>query len=920
MSLTIAISPGGHLSVIEAADSVPVVADSTKKLLHSAFAESSASGLLLLASHSISEELPTAFVFWRGLTRQFFQAVCQLGEGGFDQWKEIPTPSHEQLDLLIADAPPMLGLEYLNVDVLKRLWVELRELVVERALSCSDGPASFLQTVNPLWHLLGRVTFHVAENKRDESRPFAFMATFTSRLSGQARLQHIPLAEALKLYAAANDREKLESLLEPVRRAAAKSPVVRELLDSKQLFAPQAWTIRQTYRFLTESVAMEEAGVVVRMPNWWSARQPPRPQVRVTIGGKASSTVGMKSLLDFEVDLAVDGEPLTDAERRQLMAGTEGLALLRGKWVEVNREKLAQALDHWEGLANAHAGGIDFIQGMRMLAGAKLATNDDVDEQVASWSRITSGDWLRETLNQLRDPSSITNCEPGRDLQATLRPYQSEGVRWLWFMTELGLGSCLADDMGLGKTIQVIDLLLQRKRHVALQARPASKKSKQPANQHAPSLLIVPASLIGNWREELKRFAPQLTVFIAHRSECDSETFEKIAKDPEKTLAGYDVVIATYSLTRSQNWLSNIHWSLLVLDEAQAIKNASSSQTKSVKKITAAGRIVLTGTPVENNLGDVWSLFDFCCPGLLGSAGEFKKFVKKLNQQQDSTAFGALRRLVRPYILRRMKTDPNIVPDLPEKTEMRTECGLSKKQAVLYENAVKDLARRLEETEEAEGIARKGLVLSMLMQFKQICNHPAQYLTGSAFTPAESGKFERLALLCEPIIARQEKMLVFTQFQSMTRPLAEYLATVFGREGLVLDGTTPVKKRAELVRTFQADDGPPFFVISLKAGGTGLNLTAASHVVHFDRWWNPAIENQATDRAFRIGQKRNVLVHKFVCRGTIEERIDTMIRDKQAVADQLLGEDTAPMLTEMSDDELLRFVALDIGKATADDL
>ena len=379
-------------------------------------------------------------------------------------------------------------------------------------------------------------------------------------------------------------------------------------------------------------------------------------------------------------------------------------------------------------------------------------------------------------------------------------------------------------------------------------------------------------------------------------------------------------MIATYSLTRSQNWLGNIHWSLLVLDEAQAIKNASSSQTKSVKKLTAAGRIVLTGTPVENNLGDVWSLFDFCCPGLLGSAGEFKKFVKKLNQQQDSTAFGALRRLVRPYILRRMKTDPNIVPDLPEKTEMRTECGLSKKQAVLYENAVKDLAKRLKEDDEIDGIARKGLVLSMLMQFKQICNHPAQYLTGSAFNPAESGKFERLALLCEPIIARQEKMLVFTQFQSMTEPLADYLATVFRREGLVLDGKTPVKKRAELVRAFQADGGPPFFVISLKAGGTGLNLTAASHVVHFDRWWNPAIENQATDRAFRIGQKRNVLVHKFVCRGTIEERIDTMIRDKQAVADQLLGEDSAPMLTEMSDDELLRFVALDIGRATADDL
>jgi non-specific serine/threonine protein kinase len=300
----------------------------------------------------------------------------------------------------------------------------------------------------------------------------------------------------------------------------------------------------------------------------------------------------------------------------------------------------------------------------------------------------------------------------------------------------------------------------------------------------------------------------------------------------------------------------------------------------------------------------------------LGTASQFRKFVKRLNGRQDPQAFGALRRLVRPYILRRLKTDPGIVPDLPEKTEMRTECGLSKKQAILYGRLVTELTARLKQ---AEGIARRGLVLTTLMQLKQICNHPSQYLGSGPYSPADSGKFERLRMLCEPIVERQERMLIFTQFQTLTQPLADFLATIFDRPGLVLHGGTPVRKRTELVAQFQAPSGPPFFVVSLKAGGSGLNLTAASHVVHFDRWWNPAVENQATDRAFRIGQRRNVLVHKFVCRGTVEERIDSLIQSKQHVADQLLKQEGETLLTEMDDDELLDFVALDMQRAAADE-
>ncbi len=903
MSLSLLITPGGHLRVVQDPESLPEMSGQATEALQQAFGKSSAEGLLLLASPDFALELPAALVFWRSLARQFFQAVCQLGEGGFQKWQSVDAPSEEELALLAAEAPPMRGLEYLTAGLLRALWNELRELAAARAADFPEGPAAWLRGVNPLWHLLGRVTFHLAENKRDPERPFAFLATYTHKLSGQARLQHLPLAEALKTYASAKDQQKLESLLEPVRRAAECSPLAKELLDKRSLFAPQAWTVRQAHRFLTESPAIEAAGVVVRLPDWWSPRNRPHPQVQVRIGGQPASAFGLNELLDFQVAVSLDGETLTADERAELLAGTDGLMLLRGKWVEVDQTKLQQALDHWKLVAAEHPGGIDFIAGMRLLSGADLSARETVDEEVASWSRITAGDWLRDTLERLRQPENIDALQPGRDLNATLRPYQAAGVRWLWFMLELGLGACLADDMGLGKTIQIIDLLLQRKRA-------AGGKSR------GPSLLVVPASLIGNWRQELARFAPTLTVFFAHRSETSAEILDRVAADSVRELATYDLVITTYGLVRRQDWLTKMKWSLGVLDEAQAIKNAGSAQTKSVKKIMAAGRIVLTGTPVENHLGDLWSLFDFCSPGLLGSATQFKQFVKRLSKQQDSQAFGSLRRLVRPYILRRMKTDPDIVPDLPDKTEMRTECGLSKKQAALYERTVKDLAKRLDS---AEGIARKGAVLSTLMQLKQICNHPDQYLACTAYLPDQSGKFERLALLCEPIAERQEKALVFTQFQSITQPLADYLATVFGRPGLVLHGGTPVRKRGELVRSFQDEEGPPFFVVSLKAGGSGLNLTAASHVIHFDRWWNPAVENQATDRAFRIGQKRNVLVHKFVCRGTVEERIDEMLTSKQAVADQLLSAEGEMRLTELSNDELLRFVSLDIGRATAEE-
>ncbi|HZZ71034.1 MAG TPA: DEAD/DEAH box helicase [Pirellulales bacterium] len=909
MNLGLAITPSGRFVTETAPEHVPPLPGKAAETLAEKFAESNAAGLLALIGAPTPAELPPSLAYWRGFASRFFQAVRQLKDPALDRWDMVPAPGDETLLQWVALAPPMRGLEYLTVELLRASWQSLREVAAATAAAFDGGAEAYLRELNPLWHLLGRVTFHLAENKRDERRPFAFLATYAHRLSGQARLAHLPLSEALKTYAQAQDQHQLDSVLEPVKLAARHSPLARELLDSKAIFAPQAWTIQQAYRFLQETPRIEAAGIVVRVPDWWSARRPPRPQVQVLLGTKPASVVGVDQLLDFNVHIALEGEPLSEKEYRALLAGTEGLVLLRGKWVEVDRQKLQQALDHWKQLQHGHAAGIDFIHGMRLLAGADFKELESADAPIAVWSNITAGDWLKNTLERMRHPQADQGCVPGRDLQATLRPYQAEGVQWLWFMTELGLGACLADDMGLGKTIQIIDLLLQRKR--------ASRKgaaSKRPP----PSLLVVPASLLGNWRAELARFGPPLNTFFAHRSETSAAELERVAAEPDTALANVDLVVTTYSLVRRQSWLAGRRWSLVMLDEAQAIKNNASAQARSVKQLQGASRIVLTGTPVENHLGDLWSIFDFCCPGLLGTAAQFKKFVKRLNERPDAQAYGGLRQLVRPYILRRMKTDPAIVPDLPQKTEMRTECSLSKKQAVLYEQVVAALAQRLKEAEPKNDIARRGLVLSTLMQLKQICNHPAQYLKRADFRAEESGKFDRLTLLCEPIAERQERALVFTQFQSLTEPLAEFLATIFGRPGLVLHGGTPIGKRAELVRAFQAELGPPFLVISLKAGGSGLNLTAASHVIHFDRWWNPAVENQATDRAFRIGQRRNVLVHKFVCRGTLEERIDATIRDKQAIADQVLSAEPELRLTELNDEELLRFVSLDIERATAE--
>ena len=725
--------------------------------------------------------------------------------------------------------------------------------------------------------------------------PFAFLATYTTRLSAHAKAQHLPLGQALGEYAGAANRDRLLSLLLPVQRASESCAWLKAMVDAGEIFHPLRWRPSEAMQLLRDVPQLESAGVVVRMPATWHANRPPRPQVTAKVGGKLLSGLGQDALLDFRMDVTLDGETLNPAEVRELLAKSDGLALVRGRWVEVDRERLSRMMEYFgEAERVAAERGFSLRDALRMIAGADVKADDDSAASQADWGKVVAGPWLAETLKGLRSPEELAGIDPGSALNGTLRPYQQVGVRWLYLLAKLGLGACLADDMGLGKTIQILSLLLVLR--------------NQNRDQRQPSLLVAPASLLANWASELERFAPSLNALVAHPSALPAADLMTLAPG---RLQDVDLVITSYGSLLRIPWIADASWRLVVIDEAQAIKNPDAKQTRIAKKLKAQAKFALTGTPVENRIGDLWSIFDFMNPGLLGTSKEFSNFVKRL-EGRTHNPYAPLRELVRPYILRRLKTDKTVIADLPDKTEVKAFCQLSRKQAALYKQAVEELAEALGR---ADGIRRKGLVLSFLMRFKQICNHPSQWLGDGAWSEEDSGKWVRLRDIGEVIAAKQEKVLVFTQFREMTAPLAAFLESIFGRAGLVLHGETEVKKRRDLVRRFQEEEVVPFFVLSLKAGGAGLNLTAASHVVHFDRWWNPAVENQATDRAFRIGQSKNVLVHKFVCRGTVEEKIDQMIESTRQLSKDLIEGGADLLLTELQDEDLLKLVALDLNAA-----
>ena len=635
------------------------------------------------------------------------------------------------------------------------------------------------------------------------------------------------------------------------------------------------------YHFLThEAEALRQAGYGVMLPAWWvgrGTRQRLAAKARIWQDNtQGSGTLSLDSMLKFDWEVVL-GDRSISIEELEMMASLKSpLVKMRGRWVTVSTEEIHAAIDL---LKKGHSDGS--IQDMvRMDLGV-----DNIPEGL-EWGGISSTDAIQDVLEKLNGRASMEEIKPPQGFVGKLRPYQLRGYAWLSFLRQWGLGGCLADDMGLGKTVQMLALIQQDRR----------------AGEERPALLVCPTSVINNWEREAARFTPDLSVLIHHgASRLRGKAFDKAATD-------HALVVTSYGLAlRDIKAIREVSWSGVVLDEAQNIKNAHTKQAQAIRTIHSDYQFALTGTPVENSVADLWSIMEFLNPGFLGGQEEFRRnFLLPIQARQDKTTAKRLRRATGPFILRRLKTDKSVISDLPDKIEIKEYCTLTKEQATLYASVLQEIEQALED---AEGIQRRGMILGALSKLKQVCNHPAHLLKDGSAIPHRSGKLERLTEMLEEVIKSGDKALIFTQFVEMGHMLKRHIQETFGREVLFLHGGTPRRQRDIMVERFGDEDIIQIFIVSLKAGGTGLNLTAANHVFHFDRWWNPAVEDQATDRAFRIGQIKNVQVRKMICAGTLEEKIDDIIERKKSIAGSVVGTGEG-WLTELSNDELREVLAL----------
>lgn len=831
------------------------------------FERDAANALYQLGLEELPEGSHPTARFLYNLSNAFFKTLTDIPELELVREKVKIKPSEDTMEELMRMAPYAVGAEHIQPKWIRGQFKKLGDIFAAEIMAYDGTVEMYLTEKSQHLRAPERVFFHLVENREQGEWPFAFLATYATG-AGKGKVRHVPLQYALTEYK--DDRQKLLALLACLNRAAEISPLIAGFMESGEMFHPLKLTSEEAYSFLKEIPAIEQAGILCRIPNWWK-KKASSVSLSVSLGEEKPSMLGFDTLVSMKPGLTVDGVQLTEDEIRMLLQQTDGLAYLKGKWIEVDHERLEALLRQME----QYQGMVTLKDAIRM----EIKTSEEVEEAVPT---VTNGAWLSGLLANLRKPSAIRSLIPPRTFQAVLRKYQKTGYTWLDYMDKLGFGACLADDMGLGKTVQVLAYLERLRK----------------AEDGAGALLIVPASLLGNWQKEAKRFAPQMPVTILHG---------RPAAALEKELAGElpFLSITTYGMAMRLKGLADREWRCLILDEAQAIKNPGTKQTRFIKQIPAQMRLAMTGTPIENDLTNLWSLFDFLNPGLLGTAKEFHDFCKHLGDKPEG--YEKLKLMVSPFILRRLKTDRRVITDLPEKLETVDYVSLSKKQVVLYRRQIAELEAKLKD---ADGMQRRGLVLAVITRLKQICNHPDQYLGQQAYDASESGKFQLLGALCETIYEKRERVLIFTQFREIADYLAAYLEKIFHAKGFVLHGGTPVKVRNQMVEAFNGERYVPFMVLSVKAGGTGLNLTSANHVIHFDRWWNPAVENQATDRAYRIGQRKDVMVHKLVCEKTIEEKINEIINSKKALADNVIGAGGEKWITELNNDELLNILRL----------
>ena len=680
-------------------------------------------------------------------------------------------------------------------------------------------------------------------------------------------------------------------LLGELARAQRIWPRFQEALEDTNPVALDLSTA-EAHAFLQDvRPILQEAGVEVLIPSWWG-QATSRIGVRLMIEphgeGDGAPGVGLSSLVDYAWEISIGDESVGLEELRRL--AEQGVPLIRigDRWVEIRKEDFEKA----NAFLGKHPGGASTLgEVLRLAAGGE-------DGDAPPITSIRTEGWVRELLGEDGEAPEdrVKPITVPEAFKGTLRPYQERGLAWLAFLDRFGLGGCLADDMGLGKTIQMIALLQH-------------EREERTVEMVRPTLLVCPMSVAGNWRRELERFAPELRVHVQHGPDRPvGEGFVEKANN-------CDVVVTTYALvSRDRAWIENVEWERVVLDEAQHVKNPPTKQATAIRSIKSRHRVALTGTPVENRLTELWSIMEFCLPGFLGPQAEFRRrFAIPIERHRDERRGDRLKQLVGPFVLRRLKTDDGVADDLPPLVENRQHVPLTPEQARLYDTVVQDMLRQVDE---ATGMRRRGLVLSGLVRLKQICNHPAHYLreTDSAPNPDErlsqrSGKTSRLVELLEEVLANGDQALVFTQFRQMGHLLSTILRQEFDMEPLFLHGGTPQGRRDQMIERFQAGEASPIFLLSLKAGGVGVNLTSANHVIHFDRWWNPAVENQATDRAFRIGQTRTVNVHKMITNGTLEERIDQMIEQKTDLARRIIGTGES-WLTELDSDRLREVLTL----------